>query len=462
MRQGTMRSAVKLIASLGASATAVLALGALPAAAGALSPLPKGAEIPLRSCTYGPGETHNGRESGQYLVDRNAYYAIAFVPTDLPGGHFRFRGVYPRARWFSFESYDEDLASQGVIADTEIAPDPGSINPFYAGNKYKDNQHYTVNVLMVPPSERAHPTPENTLYSGYRENPNYGDVETSAVDGLLYRVYAAPGTPEGNVPLPTLSWVVENPETNPFKEEAEVCAAMHTTAADQTTVLTLNQILAQRFSNPTLSPDEKDLNVPTDEVPRNPPYVDVIRPATNGYQGAYFNSKTPYIFFRPNGELYGNFVAVRFKAPTFADFPQKPMTGNEQVRYWSWCDDQFVSPVNITIGCLRDDQFKLEPDGYATLVISEESQRPVVKGKPWQNWLPWPGGGADVVMRQIDPNPATFPQSPYFYPVLDEDDALDYLLGVLYEEQTKQWMGEYFPTVRFCTKEKFERSECFT
>jgi len=462
MRQGLRGNAVKIAGSLLAGGASALAIGVVPAAAGVLSPLPKGAEIPLRGCTYGPGETHNGRESGQYLVDRNAYYAIAFVPTDLPGGHFRFRGVYPRARWFSFESYDENLASQGVVADTEIAPDPGSVNHFYAGNKYKKNQHYTVNVLMVPPSERKRPNPENVLYSGYRENPNYGDVETSAVDGLLYRVYASPGTPEGNVPLPTLSWVVDNPETNPFKEEAEVCAAMHTTAADQTTVLTLNQILAQRFSNPTLSPDEKDLNVPTDEVPRDPPYVNVIRPATNGYQGAYFNSKTPYIFFRPNGELYGNFVAVRFKAPTFADFPEKPTTGNEQVRYWSWCDDQFVSPVNITVGCLRDDQFQVEPDGYATLVVSEESQRPTVNGKPWHNWLPWPGGGADVVMRQIDPNPTTFPQSPYFYPVLNEDDALDYLLGVLYEEQTKQWMGEYYPTVRFCTKQKFEHNECFS
>jgi hypothetical protein len=460
MRQGYARSAARIVGSVLAGGAALLALGAAPAAAGTLSPLPKGAEIPIRGCTYGPGETHNGRESGQYLVDRNAYYALVVVPTDLQGGHFRFRGLYPHARWFSFESYDRNLASQGVVADTEINPDAGSINPFFAGNSYKTNQHYTVDVRMTPPSERQNPHP-NVLYAGYRENPKYGNVETSAVDGLLYRVYASPGTPEGNVPLPTVSWVVDNPETNVFEGEAEVCAAVRAAGADQDGILTLNQILAERFSNPTLSPDEQDMNVPTNEVPRNPPYVNVIRPATNGYQGAYFNSKTPYIFFRPNGELYGNFVAVRFKAPTFANFPQKPTTGNEQVRYWSWCDDQFVSPVNITIGCLRDNQFHIERDGYATLVVSEASQRPVVKGVPWHNWLPWPGGGADVVMRQLDPNPATFPQSPFFYPVMSEYDGLDYLLGVLFEEQTKQWMGEYFPTVRFCTKAKFEHNECF-
>jgi hypothetical protein len=451
----------QLAACLAAAAIAGLTLGAGAAGAGTLSSLPAGSEIPISGCSFGPDETHAGRESGQYLVDRNAYYAIVFVPTDLPGGHFRFRGTYPRARWFSFESYDENLASQGVVDDTEIEPDPGSVNPYQPGLRYRKNQHYTVDVRMTPPAERANPHP-NVLYSGYRENPNYGGAETSAVDGLLYRVYAAPGTPEGNVPLPTPSWVVDNPETNPFHDEAEVCAAIQSTAADQTTILTLNKILDERFSSPTLSPLEKEFDVPTDEVPRNPPYVNLIRPASNGYQGAYFNSKTPYLYIRPNGELYGRFLAIRFKAPTFSRFPQRPSTGEEQVTYWSWCDAQFVSPVNITQACLMDKQFKLEKDGYATLVISDPDERPIVKGKPWPNWMPWPGGGADINMRQIDPNPATYPQSPYFYPLLNENDGLDYIRGAVFEEQVKMWMGEYFPTVRYCTKQQFEANACFS
>jgi len=93
---------------------------------------------------------------------------------------------------------------------------------------------------MTPPAERHNPHP-NVLYSGYRENPNYGGVDHSPVDGLLYRVYAAPGTPEGDVPLPHLSWVVDNPETNPFQGETEVCQAMKDTSLNHTTVLTLNK-----------------------------------------------------------------------------------------------------------------------------------------------------------------------------------------------------------------------------
>src|SRR2546421_2742133 len=450
----------RIVGSLAACGLAIFVAGASPAAGGTLSSLPKGAEIDVRSCTYGPDETHAGRYSGQYLVDRNAYYAIVFVPTDLPGGHFRFRGIYPRARWFSFESYNEALASQGAVDDPEIQPDPGSASPFATGQRYVKNQRYMVDVRMTPPPERENPHP-NVLYSGYRENRNYGGVDHSPVDGLLYRVYAAPGTPEGDVPLPHLSWVVDDPATNPFQGETEVCQAIKDTSLNHTTVLTLNQILDERFSDPTLSPMEKEFDVPTDEVPRNPPYVNLLRPASNGYQGAYFNSKTPYLYIRPFGEIYGRFVVIRFKAPTFQQQPFKPATGKEQVRYWSWCDAQFVSPVNITQACMMDRQFKIAKNGYATLVISDASQRPVIEGKPWHNWMPWPGGGADINMRQIDPNPVTYPQSPYFYPLMSENDGLDYIRGVLFEEQVRLWMSEYFPIVRYCNKEKFERNECF-
>ena len=68
-----------MLEALVVSGLVSLAFGAPPAGAGALSSLPKGAEIDVRSCTYGPDETHAGRYSGQYLVDRNAYYAIVFV-----------------------------------------------------------------------------------------------------------------------------------------------------------------------------------------------------------------------------------------------------------------------------------------------------------------------------------------------------------------------------------------------
>src|SRR5438128_10861811 len=156
MRGFWSRGAARLLA-LVVGGLALLGAGAGAAGAGALSSLPKGAEIDVRSCTYGPDETHAGRYSGQYLVDRDAYYAIVFVPTDLPGGHFRFKGIYPRARWFSFESYNEGLASQGVVDDSEIEPDPGYVNPLQPRQNYVFGQRYTLDVRMPPPAERVTP-----------------------------------------------------------------------------------------------------------------------------------------------------------------------------------------------------------------------------------------------------------------------------------------------------------------
>src|ERR1700693_661645 len=66
---------------------------------------PKGTAIRLRNCGFGHPDA--GQTSGQYLVDRDAFYSSTFLPTNIPGGHFEIRGTYPYARWFSFESYDQ-------------------------------------------------------------------------------------------------------------------------------------------------------------------------------------------------------------------------------------------------------------------------------------------------------------------------------------------------------------------
>ena len=40
------------------------------------------------------------------------------------------QGTYPDARLFNFTSYNETGSVIGTIADSQIAPDPGSTNPF--------------------------------------------------------------------------------------------------------------------------------------------------------------------------------------------------------------------------------------------------------------------------------------------------------------------------------------------
>jgi hypothetical protein len=427
------------------------------------SRLKKGAEIDVRSCTFAPWEAHSGNDSGQYMVDRNAYYALVFLPTDIPGGHFQFKGAYPHADFFSFESYDEGLASEGVAPDVSIDPNRGSTNPFLPGRHYrKGHASYKLDMYTVAPAQRKNPPPHNVLYIGYRENPLYGNLEHSPYSPVLYRVYAARKAGQGGVPLPSLYWVVDDPATNPLQNQTEVCDAMEPARAPNSAILNLNQVLNERFTQPTLSPLERDFDVPTDDVPTNPPMVNVIRPASNGYQGAYFNSKTPYLYIRPSA-IYGRFLVIRFKAPTFAQIGRgRPATGREQTRYWSWCDAQFVSPVNITQACLMDRQFHLTRNRMATLVISPPNQRPVIHGKPYPDWMPWPGGGADLNMREIEPNRKTFSQSPYFIPLTSANDGLDYLRDVPFEAEIKAWMGPYFPDIAYCSTAAFEHNKCFS
>lgn len=443
----------------------LLASAALGTGSARAATLQKGQEIDVRSCTFGAGMTHDGHTNGYYDVDRNAYYAIAYLPTDTPGGHFRFYGDYPHARFFSFESYDEADASQGVVGDSDINPQPGSVNPFQPDQRYvAGHASYFVNMVTAPPSQRENPPPPNTLYMGYRENPAYGGLEHSPYSSILYRVYepsvlSAYGD-QGGVPLPDLRWVVDDPSTNPFQTKAQVCASMQPESGSNQAIFNINEFMEQRVSQPVLSPAERNVDVPTDEVPHNPPYVNVLRPATNGYQGLWFNSKTPYIYIRPYAQ-YSRFVVVKFKAPTSADIEDgTSSTGAEQTRYWSWCAAQFVSYVNVTQACRADKQFHIDSQGYATLVLSPPDQRPVIGGRPYADWLPWPGGGADLNMRQIDPNPQTFHQSPYFIPPMSQYDGLDYLRGAVFEAQIKAWMGPYYPTIVYCSQSAFQENGC--
>jgi len=448
--------ALSVVLFLGGGEAAAQARVALPAPP---TPLPAGSAIKLSDCGF--AYPHAGQTSGQYMVDRDAYYASTFLPTDIPGGHFEVRGTYPYARWFSFEAYDEGLASQDVADDSIIDPNPGSTNPFAPGaHRVPGHASYKLDIYTVPPDQRANPHPHNVLYMGYRENPTYGNLEHSPYSPILYRVYLGQHSYQGGVPVPQVYWVVDNAATNPFQNQAEVCAAEYADGGGvNQEILALNQTLNDRFTQPTLSPAEQNVDIPTDDAPTDPPGINVIRPATNGYQGAYFNSRTPYTFIRPSA-IYGRFLVVHFKAPTFSRIDEGiPATGHEQTVYWSWCAAQFVSPVNITKACIPDERFHIE-DGYATMVISPSSQRPKVHGRPYPDWMAWPGGGTDLNMREIDPNPVNFHQSPFFIPTTSSNDGLDYLLDIPFESEIKQWMGPYFPTVSYCTTRQFDKNGC--
>lgn len=432
------------------------------------APLELGAEIDVTDCAYGPGQIFSGKKSGQYFGDAEALYGMMFIPADAPGGHFRYRAEFPRARWLSYQSYDQLLGTQGVVSSLNIKPDRGSVNPFLPGQRYKPGHvSYTVDVRNIPPSRREIPAPPNVIYGGYRMDPSSpaGMIHTPG-QLILYSHYVTPDREQtGDVGLPRMFWVVDDPKSNQFHSQAAVCAAMQASAVPWGPLAALNEQLDRYVWKPIEEPLLKHLDYPvfTDPVPRNPPYVGLFRPSSNGYAWPLYNQLTPYIYTTPS-TLYGRFIVIRFKAPTHPRVEKGiPATGEEQTQYWSWCAGQFESLVNIATGCLTDHEAHVDRDGYVTLVVSPSEQRPVVNGKPYANWLEWPGGGALITMSTIEPNPKTFPQSPFFMGPNDADGLgplADILPGVVYEDKIKAHMGEYFPQISYCNTEQFQLDRC--
>ena len=192
------------IRSLGRGAAVVLVMALAVPVASASASLGKGAEIDATSCAYGPGQLVSGNQTGQYLGDSEAFYALTILPADMPGGHFRFRAQFPRASWFSYQAYDQSMATQGVVDDLNIRADRGSVNPFLPRRHYRRGHvFYTVDVRNVPPAQRQTPAPPNVLYAGYRMDPSIGGLIQTPSEMILYTSELGTGPRlRGGVPLP--------------------------------------------------------------------------------------------------------------------------------------------------------------------------------------------------------------------------------------------------------------------
>src|SRR5689334_21428075 len=94
--------------------------------------------------------------------DSSAQYWSATY-TAVPGTRIRIDGIYPYARYTSWNVYDPILRPFAKKSDFQIAPDSGSANPFLPGarrNTPVAHRHYT---LFITFSQGDHPGP-NTIY----------------------------------------------------------------------------------------------------------------------------------------------------------------------------------------------------------------------------------------------------------------------------------------------------------
>jgi hypothetical protein len=299
----------------------------------------------------------------------------------VPGTHIRIDGIFPYARYTSWNIYDPLLRPFDHRADIDLAPDPGSANPFLPGATWRtpvSQRHYT---LYITFDQGFKPGP-NTIYVDPAKNP-------SGVFTLRVYVPDKGRDMTGGVGLPQVTW---QPNGQGAPALTSPC-----TQLEKPTVSTVTPFYAQQ--------NGPDQGTPVPGRPQpvwhkftnlcqagadllfDNPYGDNVpntgqNPCSNFGSGGFLsNMDNAYVYTAIN-RSYGKRLTIHAKAPTFG------ISGG-QLRYWSFCENDPYTQRYIA--CLRDDQVKLGKDGWFTIVVSRPSDRPRC-AKNWLAWGPQPWG----------------------------------------------------------------------
>lgn len=341
----------------------------------------------------------------------------------LPGTRLRIQGEFPHARYMSFNVYDQAQRPIDAVADVDIAPDPGSRNPFLTGAKRSAKERsYTAFVEFGPRPERPEDRAPNTLYTGTGQNgtPNFNG-------GLIYRVYTPDrGRDEtGGTGIPTVT--LQAADGGP--EPRSACSDFAKPPGPGV--------------NEQFAASDAELPLPG-RTASDPPvwrkFVNVLYTASpsettqelGGSGGFFSNVHNAYLAASVSREL-GKVVVTRMRAPSFPDTRDgaKRMPPAD-LRYFSLCENEFAS--QRFIACRADDQTVVDRDGFATYVMSTPAQRPATAtAKCGVTWLPWgPFRSGLLIYRHMLPAP-------------DFAESIQ-AAEVQHEAET---MGDYYPVSRY-------------
>jgi hypothetical protein len=314
----------------------------------------------------------------------------------VAGDSLVLSGTFPDARYMGFITYTPAGNVVDALTDRDIAPDPGSDNPFATPGATPGGT-YTVEVAGTAPIG----SPDNVV------NPN------GILGSVIYRVYLGNGDATGGVGLPQMSVRRTDGTVVPLP----TCGNPGTDAGLVNLVNTFG---------------------PATDVPADHPPL-FKRPAN--VAGLYVNPDNGYVAAVASHEA-GRVLVVRGAAPTVPDTqagvsPAAP----SQMRYWSLCTNEYRKPYPVT-DCVNDTSVPVASDGTYTIVVSLPEDRPAnattENGVAWLNW-----GSTDqdilLLMRNMLPA-ADFHQSVFDVP-----------LG-----QAATAMGAYQPVTVECSTASFE------
>ncbi len=276
-------------------------------------------------------------QSSLFTDSNNTYWRIRFrLPRDSKTA-LKFSARFSYSRYMSFNVYDQTtLDSQHSLADFNIQPEPGSLNPFLDGaSRDLNNRNYTVWVVPSGMKDKF------SSFSNVMEYPITHQESAFQYLEVWYRIYFPDifSDSNGNVPLPQI----------------------------------------ESFDSDTMNkkecPERGEIPPPELSLSNSPPIPSegelffYRSPGANIYSlpdNQYLTSRLT----RKKNEVY----VFKFRSPQFSNtyFDHDKFNGNTQVRYWSLC----LSGVNgVTGECLADSKAKISKEGFVNVVVGAEEYR---------------------------------------------------------------------------------------
>lgn len=334
--------------------------------------------------------------------DPNATYWA--MPLALASGEsMQVQGTYPSARFMAVTLYDLTGDTIAQLSDLDIAPDPGSSNPFAVAPPLPEaGRRWTIEILPSGAASGA----ANVLHLDQGQTAGW----------IVYRVYLGnpPGDLAGGAPLPTLI----------RRRGAQVTARL-APCATQLPGTGIAAILGAALPEPLL-------------VTAPPEFV---RLANDG--GLFANEANAYLSAFSDAPP-GNILVIRGKVPSTPDTELgESVVGDFAMRYFSITSNLNEKPYPNVDG-VYGNQLPFDAQGRYTVVVARDADVP--DSDDVFTWLRWGDGASQaVIVRNM------LPSSSFAHAV---QDVTPTTYGA--PSDARLVMDAYYPEIAVCTRARFE------
>jgi hypothetical protein len=363
-----------------------------------------------------------------YLIDTSAsnYFSNRFwhgengppgfipVPTN---GKVVFRGEYARSRYFAFHPSDFDTNNLATLVDVDLDPDEGSANPFRGPVPEGMGRRFTAQLDFGPRPDVPEP---NTTYCAEKANggPNQA----------VFCIFRTTGSELGAMPPNNTG--VALPSITCY--DAEGNQTLHYDEAHPYPPGCEYPVETTHFA-PLPIPDYRGICWPGSFSTKSNwglPY-DILASADILYL------VTPYT------QRLGDVLVCRAKSLTAPNTPNEPVyTAGKDIRGYTITTYNFWA--GICVDAVVDNEVALDDDGYFTIVVSHEQNRPTNATRENAiTWLDW----GDYLDGQLT-----------FRCLLRRDPKLEMLREAIDTGEALPEIAGYVPRAGHCSRAAFERN----